>query len=253
MNGTLTGIFRDPGQAARAVQQLRSLGFDGDAVQTEDRKGGMLEALLPDEQRSDETRVTVRAGDRWQQAQQVLSRNGGQIQQDASPVATTDDDVLPLAGEELTARTQVVQVGEVVVRKKVVTEMRTLEVPVRREEIVIERAVLNQPLAAPAGNRFEQPVTTESGETETTDLGADEEVIRIPVLEELVTVEKHPIVREEVRILKRRIKDVVTLTDEVRREEPVMEQIAGSSDGGTSVPAEVLSQTQSAESPREYQ
>ena len=254
MNGTVTGVFRDSGQAARAVEQLRALGLDGDAIQTEEHKGGLLEALLPNEERSDETRVTVQAGDRLQQARQILTMNGGQLEQqpvDAS--GTTESGTLPLAAEELATTTQVVQVGEVIVRKTVVTEMRTIEVPIRREEIIVERSVLNQPLAAPAGNRFEQPLTSESGEVQKTDLGADEEVIRIPVLEEQVTVEKYPVVREEVRILKRRVQDVVTVSEELRHEEPVMEQIAAPSDGATSVPAEVLSQTPSAESPREYQ
>jgi Domain of unknown function (DUF2382) len=77
----------------------------------------------------------------------------------------------------------------------------------------------------PAGNLFEEPVTSESGEMQATQLGGDEEVIRIRVPEEQVTVEKHPIVREEVRILKRRVRDVVAVTDEVPHEEPVMEQI----------------------------
>lgn len=227
MNETLTGVFRDAAQAARAVQQLRALGLEGDSVQTEEHKGGLLEALLPNEQRSDETRVTVRAGDRLVQAREILRANGAQIQQqDGGTAATTETGVLPLASEELGASKQLVQVGEVIVRKTVVTEMHTIEVPIRREEIVVERAVLSQPLAAPTGNRFEQPVTSESGEVQATELGGDEEVIRIPVLEEQVTVEKHPIVREEVRILKRRVPDVVTVTDEVRHEEPVMEHIS---------------------------
>lgn len=227
MNETLTGVFRDSARAARAVEQLRALGLDGGAIQTEEHKGGLLEALLPNEQRSDETRVTVRTGDRLVQAREILRANGAQVQQqDGGMDANRETGVLPLASEELGASKQLVQVGEVVVRKTVVTEMRTIEVPIRREEIVVERAVLTQPLAAPVGNRFEQPVTSESGEGQASELGGDEEVIRIPVLEEQVTVEKHPIVREEVRILKRRVQDIVTVTDGVRHEEPVMEQIS---------------------------
>jgi stress response protein YsnF len=225
MDGSVTGVFRSPEQAAGAVRQLRSLGFEGDAVQIDEKKGGLLEALLPTDERSDETRVTVKAGDHGQQVRQILQRNGAlNVEGDGvRPAASTDGPALPLAAEELLPRTTVVQVGEVIVRKVVVTELRTFEVPVRREEIVVERSVLNEPLAAPAGNRFAEPITTESGETESTGLGADEEVIRIPILEEQVTVEKHPVVREEVRVLKRRVQEVVTLSEEIRREEPSME------------------------------
>jgi len=253
--GTLTAIFRTPDQAARAVQQLRGLGLDGNAVQTEEKKGGLLEALLPDEERSDETRVTVSAGDQDSRVHGILQQNGAlRIEGERStPADATNGEALPLVSEELYPQTTVVQVGEVVVRKVVVTEMRTFEVPIRREEIVVERAVLYEPLAAPAGNRFEQQVTSESGETQTPALGADEEVIRIPILEEQVTVEKHPVVREEVRVLKRRVHDVVTVSEPVRREEPVMEQTFMTGDGG-SVPGHVLTQDEIADDqPRQYQ
>ena len=78
--------------------------------------------------------------------------------------------------EELQAHKQLVEAGEVRVRKEVVTEHRTLEVPVQREEVVIERY-------APTGEHVEE--------------------IRIPVSEEQVTVEKRPDVKEEVTVGKR--------------------------------------------------
>ncbi|MBV8234306.1 MAG: YsnF/AvaK domain-containing protein, partial [Acidimicrobiia bacterium] len=78
--------------------------------------------------------------------------------------------------EELQAHKQLVEAGEVRVRKEVVTEHRTLEVPVQREEVVIERH-------APTGELVEE--------------------IRIPVRKEQVTVEKRPVVKEEVTVGKR--------------------------------------------------
>ena len=227
MEGQVTGVFRNSEQATAAVEQLRSIGIGADAVQIEEKKGGLLEALLPSEERSDETYVSVRAGDRIQQVRQLLRQNGAsKIEDDgAARAGDGDGETLELATEELRPQITTMQVGEVIVRKVVVTEIRTLEVPIRREEIVIERSILNEPLAAPAGNRFEQ--TTESGEVENAALGADEEVIRVPILEEQVIVEKHPIVREEVRIVKRRIREVVNITEQIRREEPVLDQEAG--------------------------
>jgi uncharacterized protein (TIGR02271 family) len=97
-----------------------------------------------------------------------------------------------------------VQAGEVRVRKEVQTEERTLEVPVSREEVVIER----RPAAGsrPAGDIEE----------------GDE--IRIPLMEEEVRVEKNPVVREEVTLRKRQVQGTEQVSDTVRREEARIEQ-----------------------------
>ena len=58
------------------------------------------------------------------------STSGGRVQ---------GGQTMQLREEELHARKQPVQTGEVRVRKEVVTENKTLEVPVQREEVVIER------------------------------------------------------------------------------------------------------------------
>lgn len=125
--------------------------------------------------------------------------------------STTTDRVedrrtVELREEELRVRKEFVQTGEIVIRKEVVTETRTIEVPVRREHVVIER---RGPVRQPA----EQPV----GE------GA-EEVVRIPVLEEEVTIVKRPVVTEEVIVGKRRVQDTERVSGEVRREEARIER-----------------------------
>ncbi|MBV8554678.1 MAG: YsnF/AvaK domain-containing protein [Planctomycetaceae bacterium] len=94
--------------------------------------------------------------------------------------------------EELQAHKRRVETGAVRVRKEVVTEHRTIEVPVQREEMVIERRV-------PTGEPIEE--------------------IRIPVREEEVTVEKRPVVTEEVTVGKRVVQGVERVGGEVRREE----------------------------------
>jgi uncharacterized protein (TIGR02271 family) len=102
-----------------------------------------------------------------------------------------------LREEELHTRKQMVETGEVQIRKEVVTEMRTVEVPVTREELVIERR--------PAGQSPDRP----AGEGET---------IRVPLREEQVTIEKRPVVYEEVEVGKRRVEDSELVSREVRRE-----------------------------------
>jgi uncharacterized protein (TIGR02271 family) len=110
-----------------------------------------------------------------------------------------------LREEELRAEKERVKAGEVRLRKEVVTEERTLEVPVTREEVVVERR--------PAAR----------GQEARGDIGDNEE-IRIPVMEEEVHVEKTPVVKEEVSLKKRQIQDTERVSDTVRREEARIEE-----------------------------
>ena len=105
---------------------------------------------------------------------------------------------IPVREEELQAHKQLVETGEVRVRKEVVTEHRTLEVPVQREEVVIERH-------AP------------TGEPGASDIRPGEE-LRIPVRKEQVTVEKRPMVKEEVTVGKRVVESTERVSGEVRKE-----------------------------------
>jgi uncharacterized protein (TIGR02271 family) len=102
--------------------------------------------------------------------------------------------------EELRVHKEKEQAGEVTVRKEVHTEHKTLEVPVEREEVVIERHPVSghQPAAAPI----------KEGQT-----------IRVPVSEEHVEIEKTPVVKEEVTVGKRKVQDTKHVDATVRKEE----------------------------------
>ncbi|HVF11236.1 MAG TPA: YsnF/AvaK domain-containing protein [Abditibacteriaceae bacterium] len=117
----------------------------------------------------------------------------------------TTGEVLRLHEEQLTAHKQPVQAGEVALRKEVITENKTIEVPVTREEVVVER----------------RPVT--GGPVSTSVIGEGEE-IRVPVMEEQVTVDKTAVVKEEVSIGKRQVQETQQVTDTVRHEEARVEQ-----------------------------
>jgi uncharacterized protein (TIGR02271 family) len=100
---------------------------------------------------------------------------------------------------------QPVQAGEVTVRKEVHTEHKTVEVPVEKEEVVIER----RPVAG--------------GKVSSTDIKAGEQ-IRVPVKEEQVHVEKQPVVKEEVTVGKRTVQDTKRISGTVRKEEVKVEK-----------------------------
>jgi uncharacterized protein (TIGR02271 family) len=107
-----------------------------------------------------------------------------------------------------------VQAGEVRLRKEVTTEERTVEVPVTREEVVIERR--------PAAQGREAGGSIGEGEE-----------IRIPLMEEEVRVEKTPVVREEVSLKKRQVQDTEEISETVRREDARIEQTGETNLRGT--------------------
>jgi uncharacterized protein (TIGR02271 family) len=90
--------------------------------------------------------------------------------------------------------------GEVRIRKEVTATTQTVEVPVTREELVVERVPVSG----------QQPVTNATFESEE---------IRIPLSEERATVSKQAVVREEVRIGKKEVTHVEALDEQVRSEE----------------------------------
>jgi uncharacterized protein (TIGR02271 family) len=113
-------------------------------------------------------------------------------------------ETLELRGEVLEARTEPIQTGELEIRKEVITEERTLEVPVRREEVVIERRPVER-----------TPATETMGE------GG---VLRIPVWEEQVQVEKRPVVIEELHVSKQVVEETKQVTGTVQREAARLER-----------------------------
>jgi len=135
----------------------------------------------------------------------------------AMPTTAPAGEALRLHEEELRAHKQTVQTGEVRVRKEVHTEHQTLDVPVRKEEVVIER----RPVAGQASSADIRP-------------GED---IRIPVSEEQVKVEKQTVAKEEVKVGKRQVQDTERVSGDVRKEEVRVEK-TGDVDVNTRRPAD---------------
>src|SRR5262249_30079252 len=79
----------------------------------------------------------------WARARHAVrdawDRLGGGETTAATGKQAAGEKTLQLHEEELRPRKQPVEKGEVRVRKEVVTEHKTVDVPVRREEVVIER------------------------------------------------------------------------------------------------------------------
>jgi uncharacterized protein (TIGR02271 family) len=164
--------------------------------------------------------LTVKAPpNRLEEAREILEDNDGDLRTtgfEASATGVTGREAaglnrydetghtgerrLQLRGELLRAVKERVNKGEIRLRKEVVTEHQTINVPVTREQVVVEQV--------PAGNAT--PVSGTIG---------DQGEIRIPVSEERVRVNKEQVVTGEVRVQKRAVQDTQQVSDEVRHEE----------------------------------
>ncbi|MED4532017.1 YsnF/AvaK domain-containing protein [Metabacillus fastidiosus] len=118
---------------------------------------------------------------------------------DKTPKKTNDskEQTLQLREEQLNIKKERIQTGEVKVHKEVVEEQKTFTVPIRREEMVIE--------------------------------AGDEEEFRIPLKEEEIQINKHPVQLNEVSITTRQIQEMKQIKEKLKRETADVE-VAGKAD-----------------------
>ncbi|MFL5592795.1 MAG: YsnF/AvaK domain-containing protein [Ktedonobacteraceae bacterium] len=253
----VVGIFRDRSLAERAVEELRRAGFRDDQVRLAGQTapaGGLLDHLasalsghettggkLPEELASkgvpqDEADyyqheadaghavVLVESYGHQQQARDILQRYGAYDARTHAAQAESGR-IIPVREEVLEAHKQLVVTGEVVIRKQVITEEKTITVPITREEVVIERR-------PSTGERAAQPMN----EGETLEEALKEGgTLRIVVREEQVRVEKYPVVKEEIFITKRQIQESKHISDSVKREEAHLEGVGNVNIHGSEV------------------
>lgn len=146
----------------------------------------------------DEERVPTRLKGAWNVAQATTTATAARpVARSAAPPAT-ENGTIRLEEERMNVDKRAVQSGEAIVRKRVVTENETVQVPVKHEEVIIER----MPVA-------DRPDTNPDFKDET---------ITIPVMEEKVEVTKRPVVTEEIKIRKRDIEDTESVSATLRKE-----------------------------------
>jgi len=141
---------------------------------------------------------------RWDEMPTTTGRTG------AVGMATTADrpaeaGSVELREEQLRAAKTSQEAGSVEIGKRVVSEEQTLDVPVTRDEVHIERRAVDR---RPADEIDED----------------DSERIRVPLNEEQVEVEKRPVVTEEINIRKTPVTENRRVTETVQREEPVIDK-----------------------------
>lgn len=158
------------------------------------------------EVKSGRTLVTVNAPDRYAEAQQLLREHGAydiESRHSASAVGTPPvkgQQNLELREEELQARKETVETGRVTLGKEIVEEEKSVDVPLKREDVYVERRPVDRPSDHPVGADSERTVD-------------------VPVHEERVDVQKQPIVYEEVSAGKQAVVRQQPVSETVRREE----------------------------------
>lgn len=123
---------------------------------------------------------------------------------DADRLDSDDERTIKLREEQLDVEKDRFQTGEVKVHKDVVEEQESINVPVSREEVYVERREVDG-LDAGAG-----------------EIG-DDETIRVPIVEEKVEVTKRPVVAEELVIGKKEVQSTERVVENVKREEAHIE------------------------------
>jgi len=123
------------------------------------------------------------------------------VNNDVARTRSADETIrVPVVEEDINVAKHTQQAGEVAVAKHVVQEQVNVPVQVTHEEVTINRVPVDRPLSA-------------------TDRIVDEgDVIRVPVTEEVVTVDKEARVVEEIEIRKHAVTEQEVVSDTVRRE-----------------------------------
>ncbi len=203
--------------------------FSGDEASTEGAYSDLVAMGMAEEDARAYAReydagrsIVAVTGDRAQEASTLMSQYGGYgpgrgtshttgydttatSGQTTVDVADTDEArSLKLREEQLQVYKQPVQTGEVGIRKEVVSEQQTINVPVTHEEVYIERR---------AG----------SGQVSDTPIG-EGETLRVPVSAEQVQTNKQTVETGEVALGKRAVQETQQVSDTVRHEEARVER-----------------------------
>lgn len=121
--------------------------------------------------------------------------------------ASSEHAVVPVVEEEVRFGTRQVETGRVRVRKLVREEEETFDEPLAREEVTVERVAVEKFVDGP------QPMRREG------------DVVVIPIVEEVLVVEKRLMLKEELRVRKRIVEERSPQTVTLRREEAVVERL----------------------------
>ncbi len=125
------------------------------------------------------------------------------VADDAAAARTNNDGELIRSEEQLNVNKERVATGEARLRKYVVTDTETVEVPVEREEVRVERT----------------PINAEDAKNYNGTISGDTEEASVTLHEEQVNVNKETVPVEKINLKKDTVRDTETHTEELRKEQ----------------------------------
>ncbi len=148
----------------------------------------------------------------------VTGQNPSSLATDTSTMMERNGEILiPIASERLNIAKRVVDLGELRIHKKVEQIEEVQSVSVTHDELVVERIPMNQPLDAPLQPRTEN------------------DVLIIPIMKEVLVVQRQLVLVEEVRVSKRYVTEEHEVREPVRRERVELEDATVHDVSGTAV------------------
>jgi len=144
---------------------------------------------------------------------QELSTIGGSTLSQQQDLAAGEEVRIPVIREEAVVRTREVERGGVRVHKTVNEREEVVEQPTMREDVDVERVAIGRVIDT-------VPEVREEGDT-----------LIIPVLEEMLVVEKRLVLKEEIRVTKRRTTETEQVRVVLNEEQVTIEQLGEQSVG----------------------
>jgi uncharacterized protein (TIGR02271 family) len=124
------------------------------------------------------------------------------------PDANADETlVVPVIAEELDVQKRVVETRKVRISKVIHEHETVVDEPLFRDEVEVERVLVHRPVEEPITVRYE------------------DDTIIVPIMEEVLVVQKHLILKEELHIRKRRVETHQPQQVTLRREEAHIEYL----------------------------
>lgn len=122
--------------------------------------------------------------------------------------ANPENVVIPVLEEHLRVDKSQIETGKVIITKKVHSEPQVIDIPVVEEEVDVERIPFNQYIeSTPPAVRYEGEKTI------------------IPILKEILVVEKKLVLVEEVHITRKQVHSKISQQETLRKEEVIVNRV----------------------------
>ena len=123
------------------------------------------------------------------EAMTTANNSNGNTPADVNTAPTAERTTIPVVREELSVHKRTVETGAGVrVRKSAAEREEIVDEPLFSEDVTVEHVAVNQMI-----DRFQEPAVRHEGET-----------MIIPVLEEVLVVEKRTMLKEEIHVTRKR-------------------------------------------------